>query len=568
MKKNFGKVIVVGLDGATFDLIYPWVKEGSLPNMGRIMKNGINSRLESIFPPVTPAAWASFMTGKNPGKHGVLDFYLKQNGSYDRIVVNAGHIDGDSLWNILGKNDLKVGVVHVPVTYPPEKVNGFMVSGYPLSPTISTYPRSLSKELCSKFPGYKKIYSDILLVKFIEGMEDSYIERLFYALEMEKEVTFYLMENYEWDFFMTHFYFLDQVQHFLWKYMDAQHPSYDPDTSRKYKHAIHNFYKKIDDILGEILEKKHQDTTLLVMSDHGFGPLYKRVYINHWLRKIGLLKLRESKPASFSGWLSRIGLTRDGLSKYVEKLDLLKIGLKLVPRVVASRLYWALPRSILTLQDIDYHQTKAYSTGYVGQIFINLKGRDPDGIVEPGNDYEQLRTYITKKLYELRDPESGKKLVDKVMKKEEMYSGKYIDQAADLLFIMRDMRYITQGTVGTPFAFGPDLESFIGTPGSITGWHKLNGVLMAVGPNIRKETTLEHSSIIDIVPTLLHIFGIPVPSDMDGHVLKEIFEPDSQLAEKEIQYQVSEKSERKKQIITENEKEEVKKRLKALGYLD
>jgi len=563
------KVVVVGLDGGTFDLIGPWAEEGKLPNMAWLMKNGTSGCLTSTFPPVTPTAWASFMTGKNPGKHGVMDFYLRQKDSYNRIIVNASNIDGETLWTILSKAGMRVGVVHVPLTYPPEKVNGFIVSGYALSPSLSTYPPDLARELSSKVYGYKRVYSDILLVQYMQGMEDAYLESVRYATEREVEVTFYLMENYEWDLFMTHFYFLDSVQHFLWKYIDPKHPTYCPEGSKKYGDAILKYYQRMDDVIGEILRRIDPNTTMIILSDHGFGPLYKRVYINHWLKKIGLLRLGgESKSPTSKDWLSKLGLTREKLVPLVEKHDLLKFFMRMAPRVLARKLYWGLPRSTLTLQDVDYQRTQAYSAGYVGQIYINLEGRDPHGIVEPGKDYEELRDYIIKELYELRDPESGEKIVDNVSRKEEIYWGQHIDQAADLLFTMMNMSYITQGTAGSPWEFGPDMNSLTGSPGSLTGWHRLNGIFIATGPDIKKGFRIENARIIDLAPTILHIFDVPISSDVDGRVLKEIFKPDSCLAKNKVRYQVHEVHERGKHRLTEKEEEEIKKKLKALGYMD
>lgn len=568
MKEQDRKVVVVGLDGATFDVIGRWTGEGKLPNLERIMKNGVTGRFSSSIPPVTPVAWASIMTGKNPGKHGVFDFDTRQKGSYHRSVVNASNIDGETLWSTLSKAGLRVGVVHVPLTHPPEKVNGFVVSGYALSPSISTYPPNLVNELFSKVPRYKRIYSDILLVNYVPEMDDDYIKSILLATEEEKNVTFYLMENYEWDFFMTHFYFGDQIQHFLWKYMDPKHPAFDPEGSQKYGDAILTYYEKIDDIIGQILRKINVNTTMIVLSDHGMGPLYKRVYINHWLRELGLLKLKESGPSENRHWLCKLGFSREKLLNLIEKHNFPKFLMKIVPRSIARIFYWAAPIAHYTLDDIDYPRTKAYSAGYMGQIFINLKGRDPEGIV-PEEEYEELRTYITKKLYELTDPDDGEKIVDKVFRREEIFRGPHVDQAPDMLFIMRNMAYITQSQIssGSLWEFGPDLNSLTSPPGYLTAWHRMDGILIATGRDIKKEVTIENAKIIDLVPTILHIFDLPIPSDIDGRVLKEIFKPESRLAKKKIRYRVSETYKREKYSLTNKEEEELKRKLKALGYL-
>lgn len=569
MKKRHRKVVIVGLDGATFDVIGPWIDEGKLVNMAKMVEKGVSGYLTSVFPPLTPPAWASFMTGKNPGKHGVMDFDLREKGSYRRIVADASKIDGETLWASLSRAGKRVGVVHVPLTHPPERVNGFMVSGYTMSSSISTYPPSLAKEILSKVQGYERIYSDVLLVAYTSGMEDTYLKRVYYATEKEEELTFYLMDNYQWDFFMTHFYWGDQLQHRLWKYMDPSHPLYDPGGSKKYGDAIFRYYQRIDDIIGEIQKKIDANTILIVMSDHGFGPLHKRVYINHWLLDLGLLKLKQSKTPVYSNWISRLGLSREELFGLVEKHNLLKSLLKKVPRSLARILYWSAPLARPTLEDIDFRRTQAYSAGHVGQIFINLEERDPEGVV-PRKNYEELIKHITNELCELRDPSSGEKIVDNIFRKEEIYKGPYVDLAADLLFIMRNMTYITQSSIGsgTPWEFGTDLTSLTGPPGTLTAWHRMNGIFMASGRDIKEGAMIENARMIDLAPTVLHIFDAPIPSDVDGRILKEIFEPESCFAKNEVRYRALKMPEREKYILTEREEEQIKKKLKALGYMD
>jgi len=559
MRKGDRKVLVISLDGASFDLLGPWIHEGRLPNIAWMIKNGVSGHLTSAFPPVTPVAWASFMTGKNPGKHGITDFELRQKGNYGKVIANSSNIDGETLWAILSKANKRVGVVHVPLTYPPEKVNGLIVSGFVMSPAVSTYPPNLAKKLFSRVSGYEKIYSDIQLVHYTPGMDDAYLKSIYNATVKEVDATFFLMENYEWDFFITHFYFGDQVQHFLWKYIDPKHPAYDPESSKKCGDLILMYYQRIDDIIGKILTDLSEDATIIVMSDHGFGPLYKRVYINHWLRKLGLLKLKESRKP----WQVKVGLTQEGIVKFVEKHGLAKFLIRNVPRPLARIWYWRLPLSRPTLEDIDYSQTKAYSMGHVGQIFINVKGRDPEGIIEPG-EYEEFRNYLIRELYELRDPEDGEKIVDRVFRKEEVYWGPHLDWTADLLFVMRNMSYITQES---PWEFGPNLDSLMDPSGDLVAWHRMNGLFIVTGPEIRKRVSIENARIIDIAPTILYIFGIPIPSDMDGRVLKEIFKPDSHLAKNEIQYRSIKASLREEYVLTEDEEKEIKRRLKELGYL-
>lgn len=562
------KVLVIGLDGATFDLIRPWAKKGKLPNFANLMRNGISGELVSPFPFVTPTSLASFMTGKNPGKHGIIDFRIRQNGSYNRAIVNSTNIDGETLWTILSDAGLKVGVVHVPLTHPPRRVNGFIVSSYILSPSISTYPPNLKEELTREIDGYVRARANVIM--YFRGMEDNYLKLIYDITEKEAEATFYLLRKYAWDFFMTYFYWGEQLQHNFWGFMDPEHPAHNPNGENRYGNAILQYYQKVDNIVGNILEKAPKNTTTIILSDHGFGPLYKEVHINHWLRDLGLLKLKKGMKRKLSReLLSEFGLARERIPNLLG-LPSLKILFRIFPRTLVKKMSGFIPTERPLISDIDYEQTKAYSAGYVGQIFINLKGREPEGVVKPGKEYEELVNCIMEKLYELTDPENGEKIVEKIFKKEEVYQGEHANQAPDILFMMKDMTYIVRGHCGgfEGFEFGLKPGVIVeSSPNMEYAWHRENGLFIASSPQIRKGAKIDNARIIDLMPTILHIMGVPIPFDLDGRVLTEIFKPDSNLAKREIQYQIPEACKKKEYHYEKEEEEEIKKRLKGLGYI-
>lgn len=553
------RVLVIGLDGATFDLLGPWMKEGKLPTLARLTKSGVSGTLTSVFPPISPSAWTSFITGKNPGKHGVFDFSVRKERSYDRAAINPNNIDGKTLWSILSEYGKKVGVAYVPFA-PIEKVNDFIIPGVFSSQSVPTYPPSLEKELLEETRSYEMSRN---LYEYVPGLEDKYLREIMDVTKKIEDVTLHLMAKYSWDFFMTTFFYGDQIQHFFWKYIDPKHPAYDYKMAKKYRNAILHYYQKIDNTLDRILRKIDAFTTVIIMSDHGAGPVYKTVYVNYWLMKKNLLKLKKRSTQRSLKQYVFTQLTQKNIVDIFAKGNLMKILSKIKPPTYfRSKYYSFLMSSRPTLSDVDWTQTKAYSVGIFGQIFINLIGREPAGIVKPGKEYEELRNFLIRGLAELKDPETDEKIVDKAVKREEIYRGPHTREAADIIFTMKGMTYYTH----TP-EFGPDPNSLTEPPVNMeSATHRMNGILMVTGPSIRRDMTIEHAKIIDIAPTILHIMNVPIPSNMDGRVLKEIFELGSDPARREVKCTEPSKKKVARRRLSKEEKQ-IKERLKALGYL-
>lgn len=551
--------MVIGLDGATFDILRPMIEKGKLPTLARLMEEGTSGELISVFPPVSPTAWASFITGKNPGKHGIMDFKIRCKDRYDRRVATPSDIGGKNLFNLLSEAGKKVGVAYLSFAGP-EGVNSFFISGI-FSPS-EIHPSSLERKLMKEIDDFKITRTSY---GYLPGNEDDFLNKLMRETEKVAEVTFYLLDNYPWNFFITMFLYGDQIQHHFWKYIDPQNPAYDQRKAKKYENVIFEYYQKIDGVIGKILKKIDKNTTLIIMSDHGMGPVYKDVYINHWLRNINLLKLKEIGENSVRQYLLA-KLSSMAIADTLAKRYLLGMLSKITTPHLLRKTYKNLfDRLRPTLSHVDWSRTKAYSTGFIGQIFINLKGREPEGIVKAGQEYEELRDYLIRELYKLKNMGTGEKLLDKVFKREELYHGPHSPEGADLFLIMRGMTYITR----TDLEFGPYLDSLIGPPRNMeSATHRIRGILVIKGPHIVKDFTINNARIIDLAPTILHILGVSIPIDMDGRVLEEVFESQSSLAEQRIRYVKSSKNEKKKRRISEEEEMEIKKRLKALGYID
>jgi predicted AlkP superfamily phosphohydrolase/phosphomutase len=271
MVKGNQKAIIIGLDGGTLDLINPWVAAGHLPTINRLIDGGVSGPLESSFPPLTGPAWSSFMTGKSPARHGVMEFFYRQSGTYKQALNNRLTIDGRSLWGILSDRGVEVGIMGVPLTYPPEPVNGFMITGLLTPPDRRdfTYPKELLDEIEANVGEYRLRHDE----KYRPTNPQPFLDEQYAILENNTQSAIYLMANKPWDLFMVHILGTDRLQHEFWHVMDPTHPQHDPAERQRLGDVILDFFKQVDSSLNRILEAAG-DNNVLVMSDHGFGPVH------------------------------------------------------------------------------------------------------------------------------------------------------------------------------------------------------------------------------------------------------------------------------------------------------
>jgi predicted AlkP superfamily phosphohydrolase/phosphomutase len=554
------KVLLIGLDGATLDLIEPWAKQGLLPNLESLMRQGTYGRLTSVMPVLSSAAWSSFMTGKNPGKHSIYDFVRRTPDSYRLRVVNHSHNRSDSLWKILSHHDRKVGVINVPMTYPPEEVNGFIVTGLgtPDYKTF-TYPEDLGKELLKL--GYrvnKRVY-------YRPGNESEYLQELYGVAEKQFQATQWLLRTQPWDFFMVVFFDTDQMAHYFWRHMDSNHPLHNPLTDAAYQNAILEYYQRMDAYIGKLRQAAGEDTNLLVISDHGAGPLYQDVFLNEWLRQEGYLVIQDD-VADLKGryrFFSRLGLTRDGISIFLRKNGLARIE-RLIKDVLGNGIEF-LPKTQRAEfpQAINWEKTRAYSFGYQGQIYLNLKNREPQGIIEPDEAYNELRQEIIEKLGKLNNPSDGKPVVDQVYTKEEVFQGDYTEYAPDLVLVMRGLSYNTR----PGYEFSTRTGKIFSDPLTHeSGSHRRQGIFFAAGPDIKPLAHQAGMRLIDVAPTVLHLLDCPIPQDMDGFVLEDILSSSRKPTIDQETNQRNDKPVDSKEL-SEEEEQEMIDRLKNLGYL-
>jgi len=385
---------------------------------------------------------------------------------------------------------------------------------------------------------------------------DAWLKDLYSLTKENLKVTTHFMNNFEWDFLITVFMGTDWITHVFWRYEDPACPGYDTKMARKYRGTILRYYQEIDSILKNILDQIDEDTMLIIMSDHGSGPFHHVFNLHEWLINVGLLTVKENDPRNVGFWLSKLGIS---LEKFI-------MFMSTQPRLLRlARLIWStfqIESSIVS--SADWSKTRAYPAQY--GVYINLKGREPHGIVELGKDYEAVRELLIQRLLAYHDPKSGRKVFDRIFKKEEIYSGPYIDEAPDLAFVAEGPYLISRGLLipRQMVRFARNL-----TPEILqSAKHEIEGTLLVIGGDVRKNTNIRNASIMDLAPTILYVLGVPIPSDMDGRPLMQLFEPSSYLAKSSPRYQAVEAGRKREYPMTEEKNEEIRKRLRALGYLD
>jgi predicted AlkP superfamily phosphohydrolase/phosphomutase len=554
-----GKVLVIGLDGATFDLIQPWAVGGYLPTFSRLMDQGAHGRLRSTIPPMTAPAWTSFATGTNPGKHRLYDWIAREPESYRFSPVTGLDGKAPTIYTLLSQTGRRVCTLNVPMTYPPVPVNGVMVSGMPAPSTQNTitYPADLFQDILQAVGDYV-LYPDPGQAYSDSGV-DAFLDRLYRTTDVRVRTFDYLRAREAWDFAMIVFNGTDTICHALWKYMDPEHPLHDPSRYAKYGSAIRDYYQLIDKHLARVVEGLDEDTTLVIMSDHGFGPFHKFIHVNNWLMEQGLMRIRPGLRPRLKESLFHLGFAPMNVYD-----TLMRLGLGALKReVVRGQGQGLLKTLFLSFEDVDWSQTRAYSLGNVGQIYVNLAGREPLGCVQPGAEYEQVRENIIARLWELRDPETGEGVVEAVYRREEIYSGDQVEHAPDILFLPRRLEYFGFGE----YEFGSH-KIIEAMKRGISGTHRMDGVFLAYGGAVQPGVVFEDAQITDLAPTILHLMGEPVPEHMDGVVLQEMLRGPVVPAQRSGQ-----PDEWKNQPsgdnggLTEEEIQALTDRLRSLGYV-
>jgi len=455
MVSNSPKFVVLSIDGVPYDLLSRLIEQGYMPNMATLVSQLGMRKMRSVQPTVSCVAWSTYMTGMNPGKHGIYGFIDRRPGTYEIIFPNSATRATEDIWQLLSKAEKRVFAMNVPTTYPPQPVNGIMIGGF-LSTSLEkvAYPAGVGDYLRSI--GYH-IDSDAAL-----GRSDkrAMIGDLHATLEARMKVMFHFLNEESWDFFHTHIMGTDRINHFLWGKMVQNDPEFAP--------AFFSYYHRIDEFLGRLLEALPENTPLMIFSDHGFCPIKYEVQLSRYLIELG--------------WTYALGKPLHPLS-----IDPAK-----------SRAYCLIP----------------------GRIFINLAGREPQGVVSI-KQYQQIREQLAADLLKLQDPDTGDAVIRKVLMREEVYwpTGSHgthalspeqvaqadatFGKAADLIAIPYDGYDLKLGLSDSAVFKRTELE----------GMHTYDDAFMvARGINL----SMDNLEIMMLARPILKELRVEPPQDMDG----------------------------------------------------
>ncbi len=498
------RTVLFGVDGLTFRVLHPLIERGDLPNFRKLSEKGCEAILESKYPPVTPAAWTSLSTGMKPAAHGVYDFWEyeeEQNGRTRKARVQTRRKGAKAIWNILSDYGKQVLVINVPVTYPPDAVNGVMISGYltPSSDVDFTYPLNFKEELYRIVPDYMiDLEHDAMFSMKLTGKPGPLIDATLRMTERRIQLTLSLMKGKPWDFCYVAFVGADRLQHPIWD-----------DIMALDKRAT-EYFRLLDHGLGLILDELGPDDSLFVISDHGFQGARRFFDINEYLYSKGLLKLNAGDQRSQTSRSTTLKRTL----KQVGLLSLARKTKKILKRTGALQDDIAdVYQPVLT--DIDWEGTEAYvpsMSGFLGGYADIFLGKDVS---------ETAVADLCEDLRRQRDPRTGRPLIDAIYTTEVFGTGLYAPREPHLLLLPTD---------GITFRMNFGNTRLWDDANTTRGTHQKDGVLYAYGGGIKEGFKAPNAELYDIVPTVLHSMGLPQPGAFDGRVLDELFVEREQVA--------------------------------------
>jgi predicted AlkP superfamily phosphohydrolase/phosphomutase len=485
------RTLLIGLDGATFSILDPLMAQGVMPFLRDLISTGARAELASVIPPLTPPAWTSLMTGRSPGNHGIFDFLrfeLRSDGQQLR-VLDSDDVACPTIWSMAGQQGLKTNVLNFPMTFPARGICGNVVPGWVpwRHLRLASYPSTLFERLKTALPGFnpREMAMDMSLEeRALEGCkrEEEYEDLIKLHIRRERqwfEVARHLMRTDPADLTAVLFDGVDKLQHVCWRFLDPSlFPAAPSALESRVREWCLEYFREIDRFLAEIVEIGGKDASVVIASDHGFGPTVEVFHLNEWLHQHGYLFWANADKVD---------------QKHSETLGM---------GTMARRFY-----------EIDWDRTTAYCpTPSSNGIFITPP--TPAGGGVPPERYEAFRRQLIQGLLEFTDAGTGQPVITQIWSREEAFSGAQMASAPDLTLMLRD---------GGLVSILPS-DTLLRPRAEITGAHRPNGVFVAAGKGMRRGISLPSLSILDVAPLLLYTLGLPIPEDLEGRVPGAVFE--------------------------------------------
>lgn len=484
------RTLLIGLDGATFSVLDPFMDQGVMPFLKAFLQEGARATLRSVVPPLTPPAWTSLVTGRSPGNHGIFDFFLKEEKSPHIRFATSADLPCETVWSLASRSGCRVTVLNFPLMLPPPRVNGHVISGGWMTARqlrLGCHPEGLYDSL-KALPGFdprRLVLSLSDEEKALEGCDPSeYDEWIRMHIEREEQwfrIAEHLIRKEPSDLTAVLFDGVDKIQHLCWRFLRPEDAGRALTPREEETRAwCLRYFARLDAILAGLVGMVGEDATVFVASDHGFGPQVETFFVNAWLAKEGALFWAAPEPPQ-EGATAVLGMRQ--LARHVSMLD--------------------------------WERTRAYAATPSSNGIHIVAARDGRAGGVPAAEYETFRSELVRRLTAVRSPSTGKAMIEKIWTREEAFAGPFLSRAPDITL------YLWDGGLVSIL----DSDSAVKPRATPAGTHRPEGVFMARGNGIRPAFRAEEMSILDVAPTLLYSLDLPIPQEMEGRVAKGLYMP-------------------------------------------
>ena len=495
----YERVFILEVSGPTLDFLRE--RRDALPNFRRLLHEGAAGTMRGPLQPVAPQCFATLLTGRNPGANGIFDFFQFPASGYERVPYSTRLLRHPTFYQLLSAHGKRVGVLNVPLTFPLPEVNGFVVSGDEGIGDEFAWPPEVAAQL--RADGYFVPFG----ASYAPGRELQFADHAMRVLEMRRRALRSLFGDRRWDFGMFTIHLYGELLHAFWKFYDPRHPEYRP--AREVfgtRDPLLEVLVAIDGVLGEVIELAGPRGLVLFFGAFGHRLEHSRVHLNALLEREGYLRFQRDPRTRLKHLVYRLGVTPASAERLAHRLNLYKLFHYKLGRGQRAKVTGA---TFLSYHDVDWANTRAVAMGYLGQVYLNVRGRRPLGTIPPER-YEAERERLRGLIAGLRDPRIGRPMVERVLVREEIYHGDGAADGPDLVVEWAD------GYVGDAGLSGAGRIVTSAPPGhSSDHWNQ--SAFLAAGAGVRSGAL--DAALEDIAPTVLQALGVSAPAGLDGRVL-------------------------------------------------